>query len=134
MPNHISNTIEMCDGKPFPAEWGIDPEAEDVIDFNRIIPQPENIIRNGALSQDDMKLPNWYDWNISQWGTKWNAYQIHFDKDTDYQIDFDTAWSPPDPVIRKMAEITDRKFTHQWQDEGDTILHIDTYNSVPFHD
>jgi len=36
---------------------------------------------------------NWYDWQIRNWGTKWNAYdQIETDVD---ELEFNTAWSTP---------------------------------------
>lgn len=36
---------------------------------------------------------NWYDWQIANWGTKWNAYDQFFDGDN--MIEFNTAWSTP---------------------------------------
>lgn len=45
---------------------------------------------------------DWYGWRIDNWGTKWNAYDI---EETDSCIRFDTAWSFPEPIIRKLAEI-----------------------------
>lgn len=58
----------------------------------------------------------WYDWRISKWGTKWNA------KDTevisDDMIGFETAWSAPIPVIRKLSEkYPDRVVMLEWADE-----------------
>lgn len=40
---------------------------------------------------------NWYNWNISNWGTKWEANIIDWDRtsDTEIYISFDTAWAPP---------------------------------------
>ena len=42
------------------------------------------------LSDDEM-LPNWYDWNIEHWGTKWNACESNISKGC---IFFQTAWDP----------------------------------------
>ena len=49
-----------------------------------------------------------YDWCIKNWGTKWGLYDIQV---TDPEPDagyltyiFQTAWSPPGPVIKAMAE------------------------------
>jgi hypothetical protein len=46
---------------------------------------------------------NWYDWHIQNWGTKWNTYDncIHDDNN----VSFQTAWSLPDPIFAKMAEM-----------------------------
>jgi len=36
-------------------------------DFNHFIPQPEGLY--DEKSEDDV-FPNWYNWNIENWGTK----------------------------------------------------------------
>lgn len=46
---------------------------------------------------------NWYNWNNSNWGTKWNAYHIRQGEGS--SIAFDTAWSTPIPVIEKLSEM-----------------------------
>lgn len=45
----------------------------------------------------------WYEWANHHWGTKWNACETNR---TNYnEIIFVTAWAPPYPVIRKLAEL-----------------------------
>lgn len=56
---------------------------------------------------------HWYDWNITNWGTKWD---IIFDEQSENHIEqdkdgswsmlwyFETAWSPAEPVFRAIAE------------------------------
>lgn len=50
---------------------------------------------------------NWYDWCVSNWGTKWNAcHSEYWDVDESSNMTmyrFDTAWSPPEPVIHALA-------------------------------
>lgn len=46
---------------------------------------------------------NWYDWCVKNWGTKWNASNVHWDGN-DY-VEFDTAWSFPEPIFVKLAEM-----------------------------
>jgi len=58
---------------------------------------------------------NWYDWNIKNWGTKWNAYS--FKRLNERQIYFETAWSAPFPVIDKLHELTQKHIIHEWADE-----------------
>jgi hypothetical protein len=46
---------------------------------------------------------DWYSWSTVKWGTKWNAYsQIEIDEN---EICFDTAWSSPYPVIKKLSRM-----------------------------
>ena len=78
-------------------------------DFNHFIPQPEGLY--DEKSEDNI-FPNWYNWNIENWGTKWNAsvddaYLVS-DKEGfpyEYHYDMRTAWADPRPVIFKMIEM-----------------------------
>lgn len=85
-------------------------EEEDGLqfDFNRVVPMPNNIFR-GNLGQEERERHgemNWYDWSIANWGTKWNASEPSVSrKERSIQIDFDTAWSPPEPVIAKLSSM-----------------------------
>ena len=51
--------------------------------------------------------PTWYEWCNDNWNTKWNA--CGYDENTDYSdsdfIWFQTAWSTPIPVIKKLSEM-----------------------------
>jgi hypothetical protein len=40
---------------------------------------------------------HWYDFCVSEWGTKWDAYEIDILEDTtsSLTISFNTAWAPP---------------------------------------
>lgn len=84
-------------------------------DFNHFIPQPENIFREPLSSEkekelDDLGLPNWYTWNTSNWGTKWNAACDDFHMVSvdgfPYEATYDlrTAWAFPTPIIGEMIE------------------------------
>jgi len=48
-----------------------------------------------------------YDWCVENWGTKWNACEayLYFHGENEVVYNFDTAWSPPLPVIRKASEL-----------------------------
>jgi len=79
-------------------------------DFNHFIPQPDNIFR-GAIGSDNREsleeegIPNWYDWNNKNWGTKWNSHCGFMDSDkTHATYHLETAWAFPSPVIAEMIE------------------------------
>ena len=72
----------------------------------------QNIYQYGA--------PTWYEWAIGHWGTKWNAYG--YKSGTDYSqsdaLSFQTAWSGPHPLLRRLSEMfPDISFRHRWADE-----------------
>ena len=111
MPNWTSNILNVV-GKPedvdkFVAHMG------DEMDFEKVIPSPENMFRDNLSSEDKERLaaegvPNWYDWQSANWGTKWNAchhegpveiqdYEGMNMKQATYR--FETAWDTPREVI-----------------------------------
>lgn len=53
---------------------------------------------------------NWYNWNVSHWGTKWSAAEGWNDRTDDSVVEgktsynFDTAWAPAEPVVAALAE------------------------------
>lgn len=73
----------------------------------------QNCLRYGA--------PTWYEWAVGSWNTKWNAcgYEIGMDYGTNCKaLWFETAWSPPIPVIGELARrFPELEFTHRWADE-----------------
>ncbi len=88
-------------------------DTEDsAFDFNHFIPQPDNIFKDN-LGEKERKeceengVPNWYDWNVHNWGTKWNA-NVDFQngEGTNYHtFHISTAWAFPTSVIKKMIEM-----------------------------
>jgi hypothetical protein len=60
-------------------------KKEDQQLFAALIPRPAD--------QEE----NWYNWNLENWGTKWEAGIIDWERTNDNEIfvSFDSAWSPP---------------------------------------
>lgn len=50
-------------------------------------------------------MGNWYDWNVSNYGTKWDCYDIYVDYDQIgfAELSFNTAWSPPFQVFEALS-------------------------------
>ena len=48
----------------------------------------------------------WYDWRVQNWDTKWDAYDVVVtDDDPDCtEIEFNTAWSPPEAICHALRE------------------------------
>ena len=133
MPNHCSNRVEIHSDNTFLLdEIKKDLKGEDTeFDFNKIIPQPDwkktpltgdekSWLGSDEILGDVGELPNkegifestgkqdsrWYDWNISNWDTKWNSWAVETEHDDDgLMYYFTTAWSPPEKVILALREM-----------------------------
>lgn len=113
MPNHVTTVLvapkEVLDSLR---------SDESEVDFNTVIPTPENTFQGGC----DSRCPHpgydhcWYTWNIDNWGTKWNAYSI--ERRSNDELRFNTAWAHPDPVIQALSEkFPDHEFSVEYADE-----------------
>jgi hypothetical protein len=106
MPNWVKNVISF-DGasKEKIAEILETIRGEHgAIDFEKIIPMPDYIFR-GDLGREEEELygkNNWYAWSVENWGTKWNAFYSCAGDDS---VTFETAWSAPFPVLKKLSEM-----------------------------
>ena len=48
----------------------------------------------------------WYDWRLQNWDTKWDAYDVCVTDDDPecLEIEFNTAWSPPEAICNAIRE------------------------------
>ena len=48
----------------------------------------------------------WYNWRIQNWDTKWDAYDVVVTDDDpeNVEIEFNTAWSPPEAICNQIRE------------------------------
>jgi hypothetical protein len=93
---------------PYPSKWkemDIALNAARAVDdpVERAAAQEEYRIKYGTLS--DGYNAGGYEWAVEHWGTKWNLLEV-----TSYEhpmrgrcLTFDSAWSPPLPVIEALA-------------------------------
>jgi hypothetical protein len=79
------------------------------VDFNKIIPQPEDIYLGNLTDELKALHPNnWLSFNTKNWGTKWNAYQtVRIAPDI---LKFEAAWSHPFPVMEALQEMFPDEF------------------------
>ena len=48
---------------------------------------------------------NWYDWNVANWGTKWDVdVYVTESADESVTLQFDSAWAPPIEFFRHLTE------------------------------
>ena len=74
-------------------------------------------------------FPQWYDWCVENWGTKWNVeddIDVNYDKNIDeYDISFQTAWSVPTGIVERYSELCeDDEFYWEYEDEDYDGTHI----------
>ena len=95
MPNDCYNYLEAPDGdlsliadyiSTQKVEWS--PLPDTYLDFEKILPMPPEI-------------EDWYGWRDENWGTRSNSYEGNV---TEEGIGFNTAWSPPSPVIVALSK------------------------------
>ena len=77
---------------------------------------------------------DWYHNNINSWGTKWDVTsgEVIFSRgdDNNAHYTFSSAWSPPRPVIEKLAEIfPEVTINHTYYEEGCDFWGVDTYEN-----
>lgn len=74
-------------------------EFEGHVDFNCIVPTPENVSQEEGPAEDAYAqgMIYWRDWNESNWGTKWNAGDSERRSDT--SVYFNTANAPACTVM-----------------------------------
>ena len=86
---------------------------ERVLDFEEIVPEPAwKCSPDGACNQKwdfgHGLILDWHDWRCGVWGTKWNLEEgnIGFERRDDEIIyRFQTAWSPPTGIIRRLVRL-----------------------------
>ena len=128
MPNHVRNIImfkatEEDAQKIFEAVI-----IENEFNFETLIPRSLNVYKDYTC----------YEWNIENWGTKWNAYETEFSwKNGNAEIFFWTAWSVPYPVIIAFANRFMIDFEFSYIDEcesfqGEESWKIDKETKKPF--
>lgn len=127
MPNHVVNKVYF-DGEQKTIDTLLETIKPDTgnlgeIDFEKIIPMPEELhceARSPHTPQQEANYKkygyyDWYDWSWDHWGTKWNAYDQYPEG---CRLSFHTAWSTPEPVIKRLSEMfPDVEITVEYADE-----------------
>lgn len=83
------------------------PEPNIAVNFNLIIPQPDNIETGPCnMGNHTPDIICWYRWNIENWGTKWGAYQCRVTSIDDQRahLRLETASNHPLPVVIELSK------------------------------
>jgi len=130
MPNWCRNRVTVFGNEDEVSKVKDIFESKDSV-FGKIIPSPDwskipnedgqlpkvrehKNPKTGEVSFVTTEFPDgtndsrWYDWNIANWDTKWDiAGGVEIDDyDTEQiEINFNTAWSPPEAICRKLKDM-----------------------------
>lgn len=119
MPNWVANSvvikgteIQIWDIKLFLAKNHFMTGEEIEFNFANLVSIPEDkleeytgvrgFVEGVAIGDTEY---NWYNWNVNNWGTKWNALDVDVEAYPDeicYR--FNTPWSLPEGVILALAD------------------------------
>lgn len=115
MPNWCRNTLyvkgDLEKVKDF-VEYAKGEEEEDEetepLDEEQFIPVPDNVERH---EDPELMSREMYKWKCSNWGTKWGfcrptsgSISLIGSDEGSIRYSFDTAWSPPEPLIKAMGK------------------------------
>lgn len=107
----IESTVEKVEGilrkqRPFGYSRPTDADLDETVETIKRIGKFDHMVEQGKKGIQnilDYGYSDWYNWSLMNWGTKWNACNYRDDPDELTAV-FDTAWSTPEPIIRKLAE------------------------------
>ena len=113
MPNWCENRVEIYgseeDIKLFKDYVS---DGDLLISFQKIKPLPEELAHTRSPSgEPNVDLinkygtDNWYDWQINNWGVKWDVADATLEEGEDYlTYRFDTPWGPPEEIYDLIRE------------------------------
>lgn len=107
MPNHVTTGLTIASEDKDKLKELVKKTIKNnntEFDFNGIIPSPDNKETGSCNREHEEGVICWYDWNIENWGTKWNAYnfKLHKLENNKVTVEFDTAWSEPVQIFEEL--------------------------------
>jgi hypothetical protein len=99
--------------------------VDSKLQLQKLFPCPQELLETTAPAEYNAKdkvqyniekygHPDWYNWQISNWGTKWDIGPVELDYDMNCSdnldgtstltVGFDSAWSPPVAAMGKLYE------------------------------
>ena len=155
MPNWCNNGITLRHADPAMIDRVIKGKEGLLMEF---LPTPKPLMETMAGSfgdtdkQRELELKeqenfriygakNWYDWNIANWGTKWDFALENVERQDANTVTaaFDSAWAPPIGAYEKLMELgfeitayyyePGMAFVGKWEDGYDECIEIGGYTS-----
>ena len=66
----------------------------------------EDPFKRLVFKSTDRTDDRWYDWRVQNWDTKWDCYDVNIvdDDPENMEIEFNTAWAPPEAICHALRE------------------------------
>ena len=120
MPNWCDNYLRVFGDKEEITRFREKAEAvvdgvETALSLNNLHPLPKELEGTESTEKN-----NWYDWQIQNWGTKWDVEAVLEEEGEDYlNYSFDSAWTPPIAWLKKVsADFPTLRFVLKYDEEG----------------
>lgn len=119
MQTHVMETKDYIFTNPIFAFWNI---------IKPIDLETYKLQKDPNVEEMSFAGNNWYDWNVRNWGTKWDVAvsdeekyketELMEEDETSLAYRFNTAWSPPLPAIEKLSQqYPDLEFNISYEEE-----------------
>jgi len=110
MPNWCHTTLNVEGSK------------EQIKEFSALVSRAienNNSLCNAIIPRPAAEEDNWYCWNITNWGSKWDVTDmfVEYEDDINLNLTFATAWSPITPIFDELVK-RGFKVKAEYQDEG----------------
>ena len=120
MPNWCENTIEISHKDPAMLDRVVQGQEGLLMEF---LPTPKALVETvaGFIGEDkraaheaqqarniaEYGYKDWYDWNVANWGTKWDFSLDSVERTSPNTVkaSFDSAWAPPTTAYEKLIEL-----------------------------
>jgi hypothetical protein len=128
MPNWCQNVVTFSHAEP--SKLDAIREAVDVARHN----SGENFM-NVFVPRPESEKDNWYDWNVTNWGTKWDINpEISEDNGDSITLTFDSAWAPPIEFYNTLQNELGYEVMAYYNEEGMAFAGIYDHGSDDYYE
>ena len=89
-------------------DWKTTPNDKGDLPVKREMKNPDGrVVYTTYDFPDGTNDDRWYDWNVNNWGTKWEVSDVeyeHWDGNS-FECEFETAWSPPEGIFYALRQL-----------------------------
>lgn len=130
MPNYCSNQLEIKGEQKEIARFKQNAHSNEGKFLENLYPMPSTIdLSNSTIKNGNM--PDWYNWRIENWGTKWDVdADLIFENETTLNYSFESAWSPPVDALQHISkDYPDLIFNIKFEEEGNDFIGYSIYQN-----